>query len=591
MSLGTKPTRSDLQAILADIFTEILEKGERERAMREPGPPPWKNAESEEEAWKAAMLDPAFAARQLEGDLEVNNLDGIAETVDQHLAKRRLSLPKDSLEYRLFCRQALETSVRALRIDSDRWEGIVANAPASTARTQDSAAAGTLNATLEDPLFSEAFETYRAMKAQPKKDDRRTRPADWKERKTRLDAERTKDTFLELMGDLRLSQITPEIAMRFRQRVSEMPKWNGKGIYTGRAADAAVELANEISNKLEAGANVIIAVGKELTRDEAQRLTERVSLRTINKHLIFLSNFWKTVPAMRRLHARNPFLGLLYDKSAVREESAETGGRRRALRDDFLRRLFDTPIWTGCRSADNRVKPGKMIVRDAKFFAPLIALYSGMRLEEILQLRVRDIEQRNGIWLFVITRDKDTRLKTEAAERVVPIHDELIRLGFLDHWNDMQARGERRLFPELRVGKHSDKFGYAFSKWFARYRRATKTYEHRKDFHALRHTFITRLRQAGVDRALVASIVGHEQEGTTDAEYLDEAELRDRKNAVERLAAEIDLSHLYVKGPFWPARKTRERESMRVQSSRRAVAKKGHAESSLPSALTRSDSS
>ena len=50
------------------------------------------------------------------------------------------------------------------------------------------------------------------------------------------------------------------------------------------------------------------------------------------------------------------------------------------------------PQYSGHRSQTQRSSPGKLVVKDGKFWVPLIALYSGMRLGEILQLRACDVK-------------------------------------------------------------------------------------------------------------------------------------------------------------------------------------------------------
>ena len=51
-----------------------------------------------------------------------------------------------------------------------------------------------------------------------------------------------------------------------------------------------------------------------------------------------------------------------------------------------------SPVYTGCKSASRRSAKGQHVIRDGKFWIPLIALYSGMRLGEIVQLLVGDIK-------------------------------------------------------------------------------------------------------------------------------------------------------------------------------------------------------
>lgn len=63
----------------------------------------------------------------------------------------------------------------------------------------------------------------------------------------------------------------------------------------------------------------------------------------------------------------------------------------------------------------------------------LLGIYSGARLNEISQLELDDIQQKEGIWYFNMNDEgDDKRLKTAAAKRLVPIHNELLILGILE---------------------------------------------------------------------------------------------------------------------------------------------------------------
>ncbi|MGO7388739.1 integrase, partial [Rhizobium ruizarguesonis] len=62
-------------------------------------------------------------------------------------------------------------------------------------------------------------------------------------------------------------------------------------------------------------------------------------------------------------------------------------------------------------------------------------LYSGARPAEIAQLGVDDVREDWGHWIMHITTegDGDKSVKTAGSMRVVPVHPELVKLGFLDY--------------------------------------------------------------------------------------------------------------------------------------------------------------
>src|SRR5207237_1081903 len=70
---------------------------------------------------------------------------------------------------------------------------------------------------------------------------------------------------------------------------------------------------------------------------------------------------------------------------------------------------------------------------EAAFWFPLIALLSGMRLEEIAGLRLRDLAQdeETGRWFFDVKPNGERSVKTASSIRKVPVHPELVRIGLL----------------------------------------------------------------------------------------------------------------------------------------------------------------
>jgi integrase len=97
--------------------------------------------------------------------------------------------------------------------------------------------------------------------------------------------------------------------------------------------------------------------------------------------------------------------------------------------------------------------------RPADTWLPFLALYTGARLEELGQLRLTDVREEDGIPFLAIELGDGKRLKTRSSRRRIPIHPDLIRLGFLTFVESRRALPEdasvqrsanhARLFPEL----------------------------------------------------------------------------------------------------------------------------------------------
>jgi integrase len=78
----------------------------------------------------------------------------------------------------------------------------------------------------------------------------------------------------------------------------------------------------------------------------------------------------------------------------------------------------------------------------ARRWVPWICAYTGARVNEITQIRAKDVIKVDGIWCVRITSEAGTE-KTQTA-RLVPLHDHLIEQGFIEF--AQTKTGEQRLF-------------------------------------------------------------------------------------------------------------------------------------------------
>ena len=221
-----------------------------------------------------------------------------------------------------------------------------------------------------------------------------------------------------------------------------------------------------------------------------------------------------------------------------------------------LARLFATPIWTGCHSAQRRHMPGGLVIRDHHFWLPLLALFHGARQEEVAQLCANDVRTepdlvpgRETAYLN-IHEEGDSQLKNEQSTRRVPIHRLILELGFLDHVAGVRAAGGGHLWPGLRRVGPDLKYGYAYSKDFGRYCRRTRVYREGRGFHSLRHTFRTFLEETDTKSAWISRLMGHKLtallgEGATYTKTKNRRVLLCvLKEAVDAFDPGVDLSHL-----------------------------------------------
>ena len=284
--------------------------------------------------------------------------------------------------------------------------------------------------------------------------------------------------------------------------------------------------------------------------DEAKE--ERLSDRTVKRHLSALSQFFGFV--VDQGHLSGAARAELVDGHRFRLEKGARD-QRDAWSSAELKALFASPVWTGCHP-HFRSERGPEILRDARFWLPLLALFHGARLEEYADLYRRDVCCDEGTWAVRLVESETEdgarrRLKTANATRTVPLHSEIIRLGFLDHVQRTARDPGDPLFPDLRPQGKDGKRGPRMTRWFVQYRKAVHLYREGVGMHAFRHTANTRLRDAITDwqqERHVAYLLGHSQGGGEGRERYDKGPgLRAAAETLNLLRyPELDLRHLQV---------------------------------------------
>lgn len=168
------------------------------------------------------------------------------------------------------------------------------------------------------------------------------------------------------------------------------------------------------------------------------------------------------------------------------------------------------------------------------YWALLIALFTGMRRSEIFFRTVDDIKEEGGIWYFDITRIGDKKTKTKVSVRKVPIHSELIRLGFLDYVAHLSKKNKAaNLFPEY--NNTGGQAGNKFTDFFINYRKKVGITGTGKKFHSFRNTFISRLEEQETYSPLLSRLVGHSTGKITHDVYGGNYSLDKLSEAVEKV--------------------------------------------------------
>jgi len=286
------------------------------------------------------------------------------------------------------------------------------------------------------------------------------------------------EMLIEEFGDISLGKLDRGMCVKFKDDIRKLPR-NRSKIQQYRNLDFHEQVLLNVDEK------------------------DRISTTTVNNILGYVSSFmkWSVINGFVEV---NFFEGMKLKKQI----------RQRDERDRFtekeIKKIFQKHNYIEFTEVENH--------KYSNYWTPLISVFSGMRLNEICSLYLDNIIQekvngRKKIWCFNILEEPDRpdkHLKTLSSKRVVPIHDTLIDLGFLEFVELLKKRhtNRQRLFQELKYGEGSyiRNVSYFFNK---KYLPLLGLKTDKKNFHSIRHTVVDHLKQRLVDISFINELVGH----------------------------------------------------------------------------------
>ena len=244
----------------------------------------------------------------------------------------------------------------------------------------------------------------------------------------------------------------------------------------------------------------------------------RRAISTINGYLNSISKFsgWIT-----SIHSELGHVELNFSDLRTRRTVHSSAERSAFTNEEVLKILNHTKLLNF------------KIEEPVKYWVPYIAAYSGARLEEITQLSpLTDIYQADGIWVIEINENDGKSVKTLSSNRRVPIHSELIKIGFLDYVARLKSANSKTLFPDekIRDGRTGKNAGKRVNRFIQKVAGIKG-----KSLHSFRHTFSTILKRLLVVESITAEILGQKHGGMTYDRYGKGHLIETLKDSVEKI--------------------------------------------------------
>lgn len=320
----------------------------------------------------------------------------------------------------------------------------------------------------------------------------KTGAGDWT-LKTKQEVEFAIQLFIDVMGDMSLSKLNFTVIETYREKLQQIPADHTRlKIYKSLTIQEILDLPTD---------------SKELPKP-----------KTVNKKLGFFSTLLD-FGVQRDMLLKNPAIGIRVKELGVSLPSDQKPHYSDEDIQDIIHRLHFAPS------------------NPARFFVPLLAIFTGARRRELCQLYLSDIREVDGIPCLDINGLGDTvihtpktgkgkgipqqlpekRLKYPASWRLVPINPVLwYELGFGGFVEECRTVGQKKLFPEL--GTHRDGPGTAFSKWYdvEIAPHVAGAEDQKKTFHSFRHSIQTWYKhrqleglERGFANEILKEVIGH----------------------------------------------------------------------------------
>lgn len=160
------------------------------------------------------------------------------------------------------------------------------------------------------------------------------------------------------------------------------------------------------------------------------------------------------------------------------------------------------------------------------FWVCMIALFTGARANSAITLQYDDVIEKDGIWCINFTENHPIKhLKNEASERIVPIHPQLLDLGFVNYvqrrQKELNAKGTDFIFPKCQTksGSYNSRYTVRVILNFLQKIGVKSGTKDSYDFHSFRKNASIAMQNAGIIATFINDIIGWEGKTTMEQSY------------------------------------------------------------------------
>ena len=239
----------------------------------------------------------------------------------------------------------------------------------------------------------------------------------------------------------------------------------------------------------------------------------------------------------------------VFKKKSVTISSRKAKDKRDNFTDEDIQTIFHHKNYLPSIFEGNT----NQTIKFPYYWIPILACLCGARLEELCQMRVKDIIQVDGIWVYRIREigkynEEETRVKNPHSERDIPLHSELIdTLDFIKYVNHVKKMKKERVFWELK--KRGNGYRKNVGKFFnEKYLVKMGIKKRGKSFHSFRHSVETHLTNQDVNGRFIDFLQGHSQKGIGGSVYMKGIKMNVLlKDCVEKIKWDVNWKKLKVK--------------------------------------------